>query len=140
MPTASPMKVSMFTTKKLSGEMWPMRAASASATTMEKRASTTGTSAATTVPNTASRIRSAMGMPIASPVCRSLSDSWVKSRLRVASPVTSTRNPPCPFARSARAITGPIFVCAWSTSLPGMLSGIRVLCRSCETSAGSWVW
>ena len=140
MPTARPMNVSMFTTKKLSGEIWPMSAASASATTIENRASTTGTRAATTVPNTASRIRSAIGMPIASPVCRSLSESWVKSRLRVASPVTSTRNPPCPLARSAMAITGPIFVCAWFTSLPGMLIGISVLLRSFDTCAGLCVW
>ena len=79
-------------------------------------------------------------MPIASPFCRSLSESCVKSRLRVASPVTSTWNPPWPLARSASAITGPIFVCASFTSLPGMLIGISVLCRSCETCAGAWVW
>ena len=134
------MNVSMLTTKKLSGEIWPISAASASATMIAKIASTSGTSAATTVPNTASRITRAIGMPMASPIWRSLSESFVKSRLSVAWPVTRTRKPPCPSARSTTATTGAIFVSASFTWLPGMLSGISVLCRSSDTCEGACVW
>ena len=79
MPTASPMNVSMLTTKKLSGEIWPISAARASATTIAKIVRIRGTKAATTAPNTATRIKRAIGMPIPSPFCRSLSESFVKS-------------------------------------------------------------
>ena len=79
-------------------------------------------------------------MPMASPIWRSLSDSFVKSRLSVAWPVTRTRKPPCPSTRSTTATTGAIFVSASFTWLPGMLSGISVLCRSSDTCEGACVW
>ena len=67
MPTASPMNVSMLTAKKLSGETVPISAIMAIPTTIANIARRTGMNAATSAPNTNTRITSAIGMPIASP-------------------------------------------------------------------------
>ncbi len=67
-------------------------------------------------------------MPIASPFCRSLSDSFVKSRPSVACPVASTWYPSCPLVASTTSTIGAIFVSALSISSPGMVTGISVLC------------
>ena len=61
-------------------------------------------------------------MPIPSPFCRSLSDSFVKSSPTVAWPVISTVKPPCPSAPSTAAITGLILSGASFSSLPGMVT------------------
>ncbi len=80
MPSASPMPVSMFTTKIESSNTVVTRATSPSATTIESNASSTGTSPATTEPKTSTRITSAAGRPNwNSPVLRSSSERVLKS-------------------------------------------------------------
>ena len=72
----APFRRSCSSTKTESSNTWPTIAVSASATTIERSASTSGMTPATTVPKTSSRTISAAGAPKkSSPFCRSSSES-----------------------------------------------------------------
>ena len=71
MPTAKPIMVMMFSTKKDSSKTWPTRAAAPVATTMDTTAITNGTKAAARAPSTTTRMIKAMGTPNISPFSRS---------------------------------------------------------------------
>ena len=93
MPTASPIAVIMFTTKKESWKPCPTMKAKPSAVTIAISATTRGMPAATAAPNTATRMSSATGAPMPSPRRRSRSEVSVNVRPMLPRPATSTSNP-----------------------------------------------
>ncbi len=87
----------MLTTKNETSNACPTSAVKATATTIESSPSSTGTSPATTAPNTSTRMISATGSPMSSsPFCRSCSESFSKSASAVRAPVIETWKPSCP--------------------------------------------
>ena len=70
MPTARPIMVIMFSTKKDSPKTSPSKEAAPMATIMDAAATTTGISTATRAPNTNTRMIRAMGIPNISPLPR----------------------------------------------------------------------
>jgi hypothetical protein len=121
----------MFTTNNDNPKPWPTSEASASATTIDTTASPSGTSPATSEPNTSSRTTSAAGRPnSSSPSRRSWPDSSSKSRSAVASPTSSMSKPPRPSVAWTTSTTG-------STSSPRSGSGTRTAWRSGETAKSS---
>ncbi len=93
MPTARPIIVIMFVTKKDSWYTCPTRLVSASETTMAATARPIGSSAETRLPNTISSTIRATGMPIDSPVERSEPAVVFVSRAIAAWPVTCACRP-----------------------------------------------
>ncbi len=93
MPTARPIMVIMLVTKNDRSNARPSSDTSPSATTIDTIASTTGTTAAASVPNTTIRMARAATIPIVSPWRRSCSAMVLESLAAVASPATKTRNP-----------------------------------------------
>ena len=82
-----------------------------------------------------------MGMPMASPGCRSLSAGWLKSLLMLAVPVISVVKPWRPSASRTTACTLPMLSSASSTP-PAMMSGMMAVWPSFEiggvTARGSY--
>jgi hypothetical protein len=131
MPSASPIATSMFTTKRLSWNAWPITPIRPIATTIESRAITSGIAAPTSVPKTSTRTIRAAGSPnCISPLRRSCSETFVKSWLMVFSPVMWTAKPPAPLARSIVASSSSTDVVAGSFV---MTTGRSVACPSRET-------
>ena len=121
------MPVSMLTTKMERSNAWPTSAVRARATTMATSASMSGTRPATTAPKTTSRMTMAVGMPKKnSPTRRSCSDSAMKSRSAVHSPVISTSK----VASSARSTT------SMTRSMPSSGSGPMAMGRSTAWPSG----
>ena len=88
------------TKKTSSPKMLPKTATKAVAIAMETTAKPMGISAATTAPNSTSRMSIATGMPMRSPCTRSDSAISPFSNAMVASPTTRTRKPSRPSASS----------------------------------------
>ena len=117
MPTARPVAVRMLSAKMESSKTWPMSTVIARPTMMEKMLSTSGSPAATSAPNTSTRMTSATGMPIISPRRRSL---WLRSWASVyaaAAPVTATSNCGRASASSTTAYTPSMWFMAWSVGV-----------------------
>ncbi len=96
MPTANPIMVMMFSTRKFNSQTCPISADTPTATTIDAIASTSGMPAATAAPNTMSRMISATGMPIISPRSAFSADSSFASRLMLPVPAVSARKPSVP--------------------------------------------
>jgi hypothetical protein len=121
----------MLTTKIERLKAWARTATKPSATTIDGSAISSGTSPATTVPNTSSRMIRAAGRPNwSSPDWRSSSESLLKSWFAVRAPVTVTANAGLASACCTEEIT---------SSMPeldssGIANGIIAAWRSFETS------
>ena len=112
---------------------WPIRADRASAITIEKTAITSGTTAATTAPNTSTRITSAAGdAEIELSVFRSSARTCSRSRSALHSPVIVTSKAP-PSAAATTSISRP----APSSQSPMRPTGITVARRFSETRDAS---
>ena len=108
MPVASPIIEIISVTKKESSTKRPTSAVAPSAVTMASAASTSGTKAATTAPNSTSRIRRAMGTPTRSPCSISRTLSSLVSNATLASPTRYTSNASAPPASSTSAKRPPM--------------------------------
>ena len=125
----------MFTTKTERSNAWPTSAVSPRATTIATSATSTGTSPATTAPNTRSSTTSAAGSPnCSSPFRRSSCESVEKSRSAVNSPVIAVSNP-SPAAASTTSITCPMP----ASPSPVRPTGITVARRLGDTRVASCV-
>ena len=103
------MPVSMLITNTESSNCWATSAVRPSATMIETAAISSGTSPATTAPNTSSRMISAAGRPnLSSPFSRSSCESTLKSWSSVSSPVTATVKSGASSARSTASTTASV--------------------------------
>ena len=122
---ARPIMVIILVMKVLSSRNCPTTAAMPMASTMETTDSRRGMPAATSAPNTSTRMTRATPTPNISPVFRSLSPIWVKSRLMLGPPVTSTSKPsPWPAFLTAADSTSTFF--STSVRLPAIDTGMTV--------------
>ena len=122
----------MLTTKNETSNAWPTRAVKATAITIDRSPSSTGTRPATTAPKTSKRMISAAGSPINnSPFCKSCSESFSKSASAVKEPVIETAKPSWPFSDFTRSTSG-------ATSSVRITSSSIVACRSFEMSDWSF--
>jgi hypothetical protein len=135
MPTARPIIVIMFTTKKLSGYACPMIAEAATARAMAMTARTIGIQAAPNVPNTTRRITTAMPIPKISPENRSSSEMRRKSSLMAAFPVIITSKPSTRSARWMTSSTFSMLALTWS-KFPVMATPAIAVRRSADTKPG----
>ena len=139
MPVARPIMLTMLMAKMDMSKAWPRSAVNATAAVMATRLSTIGRPAATTAPNTISRMMSAIGTPMPSPLRRSRSAVSLKSLLMLAVPVTSASRPPRPSAAWTTSCTLSMFSSARARS-PAMTMGRMVVRPSAEISVSSPPW
>ena len=137
MPTARPIIITMLSANTDTMNPSPSSAVRAAPTMIATTPSASGTRAATTEPNTTTRMSSAIGMPIASPRRRSLSATSEASRSHAPVPVRTTVKPfwpSAPLTMSYRRVT-----CS-STSPDGtdIVTGRMAVRRSAETRAAAW--
>ena len=123
----------MFTTKNESSNPCPTTNATPSAVTTATSATMRGMPAATAAPNTATRMRSAIGTPMPSPRRRSRSEVSVNVRPMLPCPATSASNPAGASKLSTTETSGPDVASAFPTS-PASVTGISVVRRSAETN------
>ena len=123
----------MFTTKKESSNPCPTRNATPSAVTTATNATTRGMPAATAAPKTATRMSSAMGTPMPSPLRRSRSEVSVNVRPILPCPATSASNPAGASKSSTTETSGPAVASASPIS-PASVTGMSVVRRSAETN------
>ena len=135
MPTAKPIMASMLVTKNEKSNTRPSSDTRPRAITIEAMPSTSGTTAAISVPSTRMSTTRAKMIPTISPCLRSPSAMVLASWSAVASPATSTLNSPgcraCSVTPKSRSTLS-----AASSSEPAMVTGISVACRSADTSWG----
>ncbi len=136
MPVARPIMLTMLMANTETSNVWPTSAVRPMAMVMASRLRRMGRPAATTAPKTISRMTSAMGTPMPSPLRRSDSAVWLKSLLMLAAPVTSVSNPPLPSAAWTTAWTLSMLSSA-SVRPPAMTTGMIAVRPSAEIRVSS---